>query len=428
MTARTERGALATGRRSGRVLGLLAAATALVLVGCKDLLVVEDPQQVLASDLEKPEYAALMLSGAISDFHCAFGHFVLAGALLGNELTFAHSTAGQTDFDRRTLSPNGGWYASNGCGDAIAAYTPIARARWSADFVLGRLREWSDADVENRTRLIATAAAYSGYAHVLLGEGFCTGAVDAGPELTRTQIFELAEEKFTLALEAAQTAGASDIQNLARVGRARARRNLGRQTEAVADARLVPSTFVMNAVFSDASSRSRNKIFWEKNQSARSSVGEAYRGLTFGGVPDPRVPAVSLGRTGTDQQTVLWVTRKYPNASSPIRLASGVEAQLIIAELVGGQEAVGIINGFHDRVGLPHFQSDDPDEIRAQVREERARELFMEGHHLNDLIRFQAPFVPAVGAPYKHGGQYGDVRCMPLPDRERLNNPNIAGR
>lgn len=275
--------------------------------------------------------------------------------------------------------------------------------------------------------MIATAAVYSGYAHVMLGEGFCTAAIDSGPELSPRQVLELAEQKFTLAMQTAQASGATDVLHLAHVGRARTRLNLGRHAEAAADARLVPPTFVMNAAFSDASSRSRNKIFWEKNQSARSSVAEAFRDLTFDGVPDPRVPAVSLGRTGSDQQTVLWVTNKYPNASSPIRLASGVEARLIIAEAVGGQEAVDIINSLHDRVGLPHFQSSDPAEILAQVLEERSRELFLEGHHLNDLIRHDVGFSPPVGAPYKHGGQYGNVRCMPLPDRERLNNPNIAG-
>ena len=35
------------------------------------------------------------------------------------------------------------------------------------------------------------------------------------------------------------------------------------------------------------------------------------------------------------------------------------------------------------------------------------------------------PYTPAPGAPFPHGGFYGDQRCLPLPDVERLNNPNI---
>ena len=34
---------------------------------------------------------------------------------------------------------------------------------------------------------------------------------------------------------------------------------------------------------------------------------------------------------------------------------------------------------------------------------------------------------PAVGAEFPNGGQYGDQSCFPLPDVERINNPNIGG-
>lgn len=406
-------------------LVLLAAIIPFAATGCDGLLRVVDPQQVVASDLERPEHAQLLVDGAIADFHCAFGHLVIVGGLLGTELTNAHSTSGQTPFDRRSIETTGGWYANNTCGDNLAAYRPISTARWTTDHVLMRLEAWTDAEVENRTRLIASAAVYAGYSHVLLGENFCTAAVDGGPELSRQQVFERAEERFTRAIEAAQASGSTEVLNLAYVGRARTRLNLGRGPEAVSDAGQVPADFTVNAAYSDASSRSRNKLFWEKVQSNRSTVAEPYRELTFEGVPDPRVPAVSLGRTGTDQQTEIWLTGKYASGSSPIRLASWVEAQLIIAEVEGGQQAVDIINMLHDRAELPHFQSSDPAEILAQVLEERARELFLEGHHLNDLIRHNVPFDPPPGTPYKYGGQYGDTRCMPLPDRERHNNPNM---
>lgn len=65
-------------------------------------------------------------------------------------------------------------------------------------------------------------------------------------------------------------------------------------------------------------------------------------------------------------------------------------------------------------------------EIQAQVREERRRELFVEGHRLYDTIRFNVPLNPLAGAPFPNGGgTYGTNKCLPLPDVERLNNPNI---
>jgi starch-binding outer membrane protein, SusD/RagB family len=55
---------------------------------------------------------------------------------------------------------------------------------------------------------------------------------------------------------------------------------------------------------------------------------------------------------------------------------------------------------------------------------ERARELFLEGHHLSDMRRFNLPQIPAPGTNYRQGGIYGDARCFPLPEVERNSNPN----
>ena len=64
----------------------------------------------------------------------------------------------------------------------------------------------------------------------------------------------------------------------------------------------------------------------------------------------------------------------------------------------------------------------------SRVREERRRELFLEGHRLYDTIRFNLPLVPAAGAVFPNGGgTYGNNKCLPLPDVERLNNPSIIG-
>ena len=51
----------------------------------------------------------------------------------------------------------------------------------------------------------------------------------------------------------------------------------------------------------------------------------------------------------------------------------------------------------------------------------------MESQHLGDKLRYNLPFTPAAGTPYppKAGGQYGSTTCFPLPNVERLNNPNI---
>ena len=136
------------------------------------------------------------------------------------------------------------------------------------------------------------------------------------------------------------------------------------------------------------------------------------------------MPVVDAGVPGSDQATPLRLQKKYTSLDQPIRMASYTEAQLIIAEVTGGTEAVNIINALHDAAGLPHFSSGDPAAITAQVIQERSREFFLESQHFFDVKRLNLPLNPAPGTPYAKGGNYGDMRCFLLPDVERDNNPN----
>ncbi|MGH7458572.1 MAG: RagB/SusD family nutrient uptake outer membrane protein [Longimicrobiaceae bacterium] len=398
------------------------------------LLDVEAPSDVIASTLEDPSNAALLTSSAVADFECALAFYALSSGLIGSELADAQLAAATWDYDRRSFDAGVGSYASNTCnstGNIFGVYKPVSTARWSADNALRNLQEWTDEQVPNRTDLIATAAAYSGYSHILLGEGFCSAAVDGGPELTPAQVFALAEERFTTAIEAAQAAGLTEILNMALVGRARARLNPGNLEGAAADAQRVPEGFVKNAQYNTASARSGNHLFRWNNRFSWASVGPAYRDLEFGGVPDPRVAVVNTGETGADAFTIVWEQTKYPTEGSPIPIATWDEAQLIIAEaeLAAGnpQAAVEIINMFHERAGLPPFSSSDPAEIRDHLIQERARELFLEGQHIYDIIRYDIPLSPPEGTPFPiKGGFYGSTTCLPLPEIERVNNPEIG--
>jgi hypothetical protein len=143
---------------------------------------------------------------------------------------------------------------------------------------------------------------------------------------------------------------------------------------------------------------------------------------------DRRVGATDTGKNATDGSRI-WIQNKYADLATGIPLATWDEAQLIIAEVQGGQTAVNIINMFRARAKLPLFASADPAAIRAQVIEERRRELFLEGHHLGDIIRYDLPLTPAPGAAFAKGGQYGpegNELCLPLPNIERFNNPLIG--
>ncbi|MGH7482921.1 MAG: RagB/SusD family nutrient uptake outer membrane protein [Longimicrobiales bacterium] len=394
------------------------------------LLDVEAPSDVIAPTLEDPSNAPLLVESTIADFECALAFYIMSGGLISDELRDTQLAAATWDYDRRGFADGLGAYATNTCnstGNIFGVYTPVSTARWTADNVLRNLELWTDEEVPNRTDLIAQAAAYSGYSHILLGEGFCSAAVDGGPELQPADVFRLAEQRFTTAIDAATTAGLDDIRNMALVGRARARLNLGEGAEAAADAGLVSDGFVKVANYSTASSRSGNHVFRWNNRFNWASVDEVFYGdLEFGGTPDPRVDVENSGLTGADAFSTVYIQNKYPTESSPIPIATWEEAQLIIAEVEGGATAVGIINELHARAGLPAYGGGTEQEIQAHVREERRRALFLEGHRIHDIIRHAIPLVPAPGTVYPiKGGTYGSTTCLLLPEIERQNNPNI---
>lgn len=415
--------------RIAAILGLMV-----VLAACEGLLDVEAPGVVDAADLQDPNNADLLVSGTIADFECALGAYIVNSATLGNELRDASVTAARFPLDQRIIDPSSPFGVNSCAGNPPGIYRPLSTARWTADNAVELLDEWSDEQVADRTRLIGEAAAHSGYAHVLMGEGFCTMVIEEhGPEVQPDAAFTAAVDRFTRAIEAASQAGDADTENMALLGRARANLNLGNMQEAADDARALLQNdpqYERTAGTSTASSRRWNRL-GDEFFGGRVTVAPMYRDLTVDGVPDPRTESFNTETTGHDSVSEVWLALKVGSARNtdlrtrPVPMGSWREAHLIIAEAEGGQEAVNRINILRDHWDLPPFESSDPAEIQEQIIEERSRELFLEGHHLGDLRRFDLPLVPAPGEPYRQGGQYGSESCFPLPDVERNTNPNV---
>ncbi len=412
-----------------------ALALLAVTAGCDGVLSVDAPGVVDAGDLENAEVAELLVTGTISDFDCALGAYIVNGGLLGNELQDASVTAARFPLDARIITETSA-YGVNACsGNPPGIYRPLSTARWSADNALRSLDGWTDAQVPNRTRLIGQAAAYSGYSHLLLGEGFCSVVIEEnGPEVQPEAAFQAAVARFTRAVESARATGDRSTEAMALLGRARTQLNLGNNSQAAADARAalaVDDRFEIVSTASTASARRWNRV-GDEFFGGRITVAPLFRNLTVEGVPDSRVEVIDTNTVGQDSATPVWMVTKYGSArtaslrENPLPIATWREAHLIIAEAEGGQEAVSRINLLRAHHALPAFDGGSAAEIQEQVRVERARELYLEGHHLNDMRRFDLPQVPEAGTEYRQGGLYGSVRCFPLPEVERNANPNVS--
>ena len=426
--------------RTHTIITQLAAAAALLgLAGCDGLLDVETPSRVPAEVAEVPGNAGLLVTGAVADFECAFGAYVVLGGLIGDELIDATQTADRFPYDRRDMAPSERRYSAFGC-EALGVYTPLQTARASASNAVRLLNGWTDAEVPNRQLLIAKSSAYAGYSLQLLGEGFCSVAVSTvnadrsvtfGGEISPDSVFRLAEARFSDAITTVQalpvSAATTEILNMALVGRARARQNLDDWTGAAADAALVPPTFVKTVTASATTGRRENRVWSQNITSNATSVGEPYRQMDRDG--DPRVALDSTLIVSVTGIRIWRASGKYPGAGSSFPLATGTEAQLIIAEgewQSGNYTAArDSLNVFRARGGQAALTTINPDTLRAEIVEQRRRELFLDGHHLGDVIRYGVVLAPPVGTPYHGSGNYGSQVCLPLPDVEKLNNPNI---
>jgi hypothetical protein len=428
--------------RWATILAIVALPTACDTL--RDPLEVEPASRIPAALIETPGSAQILSDGAVADFECAFNAYATQGGTIGEEFMYAQQTASRTPYDRRNTTKDDSDYGINSCtGNTFGVYTPLHIARRSNENLLALLQTWSDADVAagagspNRTNLMAIAAAYAGYAYVLLGEGFCTMAVSSvnidksvtyGGEIQRDSVFKLAVARFSEAITAAQAANNTSIERMAYLGRARAKLNLGDYPGAKADAGQVPSGYVRPVSASDAAPRRQNRITIQNSAVNKSlSIGEPYRSMG-----DLRVPVTTNTPPTTSATGVVhYYQTKYTTTATPLPLATYEEAQLIIAEadIRAGSlvTALPILQASRTRGGQGVFTGTTQAEYLAELIDQRRRELFAESHHLGDVIRYNITLTPAAGTPYHFGGTYGTQICFPLPAAERLNNPLIGG-
>lgn len=411
-----------------------AGAVAIVLTACHDITRLEqsNPGQ-LGPGVFTPENADLIVNSSQGDFECAFNEYIATTGTFMDELRSAISSTPNYDLDRRTVQPDHQY----GTGDCTsqqfgALYTPLSIARASNDVALEHLEGWTDAQVPDRDHLIAVASTYAGYSLTLLGESMCSAAINLGPEEFPPQLFADAQSRFDTAVAAATRAGDTPTLNLALLGRARTELDLGDGASAATDAALIPPGFEVD-IDHDATAVRRQNLVWAQTilqQFASADTSIINRFVADG---DQRIAVTNTGALGSDGVTIIWTIDKDAASTSAQALAKYSEAQFIIAEndantgnLPGAQT---ILTAIRVAAGQPAFNpgSLTLPVVMAEIVEQRKRELFLEGHRMGDIRRLGLPLAPATGAPFPQaGGFYGDESCFPLPNIERINNPNLS--
>jgi starch-binding outer membrane protein, SusD/RagB family len=420
-------------RRSSRLRAVGAGCTALlfsVLGACDSLLEVENPGAVEAADLENPQLAGTIVNSALGQFECAYNSYVVSTSLLADEMINSSSWLNINPWGWRGVELETIDGSCPGGRDAtgLGAYTPLQQAVYlTTDGT--RLIEGFPAEeiVGDRSEMLGLLAAYGGYSQLLLGEGFCEMALHEGPLMTPEEVITASIAEFDAAITHAQAAGNAELEMLATLGRARAQLDLGNAEGAYLDAATIADGFVWYAEYSTIDGSRENRMYNLNHLNLYVSANpDAYGGLTIDGTPDPRVQIEDANAKGNDSATDHWYQLKYTTAGSPIPIASWEEAKLIMAE-ARPEEAVTHLTALRTAQALPTgdlaaLGGMTDEEIVAFVLEERRRQLWLEGHRLNDMLRHDLPFPQGTN----HKGQlYGPITCMPLPEQERRANPNI---
>jgi hypothetical protein len=410
-------------RRTVRA-GAVAAVLGVNLGACSDFLTVKNPNVINASAINPEADAPTLAASAQQNFAVALGWFAMYQSWFVGETLVAETFPTRNEYGRREVLNTNGSHNSD-------VWQPISVALASSSQLLDLTLPEAASNV-NRAR----AAAFKGYSFLFMAESFCVGVSRGGPALSTAQMLDSAVTAFELAIStgtANGTAAGVQLANLARVGLARTQLQAGRNSQAVAAATAVPAGFSFNMIYvDDPGSRTRlgNRLWQFTLDRGSISVAPAWR------ITDPRLRFKSPAQHNLAPQDPssgeFWLQDKYPAFNSPIRLASKLEADYIVAEATSTEAQLTLIQARRAANGQPVYSgSTAPAAVLTELMEQKGRDFFLEAKRMGDFRRNPAAVLnaPVPGSNYFKPGfaQVGNQVCWPLPLQETDNNPNIDG-
>lgn len=424
------------------------------------LLSVQTPDIVTPENAQSQAGAQSFFTAAVGDFNRFIGGDRNGGSPLGITLTsglladeiFA-ARAGTETTDDRSLNPNN--FPLDTWAQVSNTHTRILRA-------LHLLAQFPPA--MGGAQQLAQLHANEGYVLLVTAETYCNGVPlwDGINEsnittvtMSTADLYAAAVAQFDSALTLNGSANPT-IRRQALVGKARAA--IGAAPKATLTAALqsavslvgeVPTNYTLNTLFSQSTTGVVNALFdWMNNsRNFGASDKEGGNGLDFVSSKDPRVnvdgATILRGQDGSNVPTF----NHYSAVTSPIAIATGIEARLIEAEaqLAAGNNTtflatLNALRASNQSYGSVTYTANalpqlaDPGSADARVNllfRERAFWMYLTGHRLGDLRRLVRQYgrgaesVFPTGSYFK-GGVYGtDVTLV--PSQAETNNTKWNG-
>lgn len=449
------------------VLVALVGILGLSATGCDtvdELMAVKDPERIKEETLEDEKLANILVASAIGDFQVAYDDpFIWVGQMLTDEMVTGINWEDYARVNERLVLYNE--------GPADAMFSELSGARYTAELSYEKLVAMESAAVTDD--MLATTLAYAGYAYIMLGDAMCEATINEGSELyTPEELYGFAIERLEETLALADDAG---IQNMARVGLARAHLNRLEYAQAMTHANAVPADFVRWSEYVD-DTRADLSLYGEVHGSNH-TMGVHPRFLNGGwdywteDVPDalqtdPRIqhtPSADFGHNGFSPLYKPFQSLPYSGftgntiadgaaqddpegvplyeRSTDVKLASGLEARHHYFEAgiqSGAVTDADVLAFVNERRAFGNQAAIDAADIThaqliEELREQRARDNFFGGFRLGDLRRYlrqgttSGPHAFPTGThPVISWGEYESSTCFPLPLEEYQGNPNIS--
>lgn len=474
-----------------RAAGACAVGALLVAVSCSvdDLLDVSNPDEIQIEQVNDPALLNVRLNGVIDAFDGSYvGSIIQYSNFISDEMITGLNWEDYARANERIVS-----YLE---GPTTQIFENLSRTLRLGDGLAAHIREWAeedpDADFDDE---LAMTLAYTGYAALVLAENTCQAVVSPDPDnpsgdvLGQLETFAVAIPYLEEALQVAMQAGEDDIANLARTGLARAHLGRGEWSDAATYAGAVTPGFEWWIDYADLPggrnplqgtshggnfTHGVNPLFTGRHPSFDGTgfnfrdqniiapqtdpriqhepdQGTGHNGLTplykffqglrfsdYNGRTIAPQSAACPDCTGTDPDDMPLLTE----FDTDVLLADYVEAQHHYHEALAMQGSnLAAVNTFVNArrdAGNQAPVTLSGQDLIDELRNQRARDLFMGGFRVPDLRRWtrfdegNGPF--ANGSYFPTGahpnapvwGDYQNWTCYPIPLSEYEGNPNLT--
>jgi hypothetical protein len=474
-----------------RRAALCAAGVLLVAPACStsEILDVNNPDEISIDLLDDPKLMQVRLNGVIDNFNGAYvGSVIQYANFVTDELITGLNWEDYARANQRIVS-----YLE---GPTTQIFENLSRTLRLADGLATHIRGWATADpARDFDTELATSLIYAGYSALVLAENTCQAVISpdadnpSGTVLSQAETFAAALPYLTEALTIATADGDAALQNLARTGLARAYLGRGEWALAQTAAGAVTAGFRRWIDYVDVPN-GRNPLQGSANgANFTHGIHPQFTGVhpSFNGTgftfrdnniiapqTDPRIQHAVSDATGHNGLTPLYkfiqglryseytgntiapasaacpgCTGTAP-ASMPlltdfdtdVLMADYVEAQHHYHEALamqpGNEAAVLAFVNARRAVGNQAPVALAGQALINELRNQRARDLFMGGFRLPDLRRwttFDAGNGPFAGGSYFPTGahpntpvwtDYESWTCYPIPLSEYEGNANLT--